>query len=213
MLYAFILGIVVINIIVPYLNEKDKRKVTKLSESVKDLLASLRKSVSNELEPLLITPDLKEKGVKDLKLNIRIFVPKNRTITEIWNKQRSFIMKDHSGLNVRPIDDLTFTVKPPDKAQGLVGQVYKEKRVKYDFDLEANRANTYYKLEPNQLDKTNYCRFAIAAPIFKKNTQDIIALVSFDSEVKISPPITNEWEDVIRTYCKIVHKSHRLLRS
>lgn len=70
-----------------------------------------------------------------------------------------------------------------------------------------------YNLDNNQLDATSYCNFVIAAPIFKGNTEEIIAVITFDSEVKVDQPTNNDWQSIIRDYCKIVHKHHELLKS
>jgi hypothetical protein len=207
----FIVGFVVINLIVPIINEKDKKKVSQLSESLSKMLGEVRKMVSIELEKIFITQQLREVGVDDLKLNIRIFVPKRRTFRELINKELYFQYKNYDNLHVREIDELKLQVKPSSKIQGLVGMSYDKKTVKFDFKLFENQDE--YNLTERQKDIVGYCNFAIAAPIFKKDGQKIIAIVCFDSEVEIPQPAGQKWRDIVKTYCKIIHKNHALITS
>jgi hypothetical protein len=112
---------------------------------------------------------------------------------------------------VRDVDELEFQVHPERSKQGLVGQVYCERKVKYDFDLNSNHSNVSYNLDANQLNKTMYCNLAIAAPIFWKSSNKITAIVTFDSELKIQQPASNDWQDIIVKNCKIIHKCHTLI--
>ena len=122
-------------------------------------------------------------------MNIRIFVPKTRSLAQIWNKQLFFEYRKYDSLHVREIDeDLKFQVLPKESSQGLVGMVYESKSVKFDFQLNTNSEVKNYKLTGRQLDVTRYCKFGIAAPIFKKDTDKIIAVVTFDSEIEIEHP-------------------------
>ncbi len=210
-LVLFILGFAIINLLVPILNERDKKKVSELSESLSKMLGEVRKTVSIELEKIFVTQQLRENGVSDLKLSIRIFVPKPRTIKELINKELYFQYKNYDNLHVREIDELKFQVKPNREIQGLVGRTYDSKTVKFDFKLCENQEE--YNLTERQKDIVGYCNFAIAAPIFKKGSQKIIAIVCFDSEVEVPQPAGQKWRDVVKTYCKIIHKNHALITS
>jgi hypothetical protein len=220
----FCVGLFIINGVVPVINEKDKIKVKNLTDSLEKILGEIRKIASIELEKIFYHKQneqqkfksgvLKPVPIKDLQLNIRIFVPKTRTLAQIWNKQLFFEYRKYDSLHVKEIDeDLKFQVLPKDSSQGLIGRVYESKSVKFDFQLNTNSEAKKYKLSERQLDVTRYCKFGIAAPIFKKDTDKIIAIVTFDSEIEVEHPSGTKWQDIIKTYCKIIHKNHTLLNS
>jgi len=210
-LLLFGISCIISYVIVPYYTERDKSRVQKLSNSVKVLLGSMRKEVSTELEKYFVT-HAGGAPKKDLKLSIRVFLPKRRTIKDLWYGRRYFVLKSYDGLETREIEQLAFQVSPKGKEQGLVGQVYIQKSIKYDFDLYENHSLDFYRLNPNQLETTNYCNFAIAAPIFKGNSQNVVAIITFDSETKVYHTRGKGWEDTIRTYCKIIQKIQKSLK-
>ncbi len=210
-LSLFAITCIISYVIVPYITEGDKKKVQNLSSSVKSLLGSLRKLVSVELEKHFITSQGRAPK-QELKLSIRVFVPKRRTIKDLLKGRKQFKIKPYEGLHAREIEDLAFIVSPKGSEQGLIGQVYEQKAVKYDFDLQTNHNLDFYRLDANQLETTKYCNFAIAAPIFDGNSQNVIAIITFDSETKVLHTSGKDWEDIIRTYCKIIHKIHKSIK-
>ncbi len=215
-LSLFCSGFFVINLIVPILNEKDKKRISDLTDSLEKASGNIRKIVSGELGALF-----KEKGnpivnITDLQLNIRIYVPEKRNLYDrIFNcKSLYFQYVNYDSLHVKDIgDDLRFQVLPKEKAQGLIGKVYDCKSIKYDFQLNENIEKKGYNLTESQKDITGYSKFAIVTPIFKKRTDKIIAIVTLDSEIEVIQPAGQKWRDVIITHCKIIHKNHTLLNS
>lgn len=200
---ALVLGTLIVAIIVPFRNESDKRKAAKIATTLKSLFSVLRKSISDELATHLLNGNN-----EDLKLSIRIFTPQRRGIMDLCKGRRYFVLTNVDGLNIREVEGLMFQVSPCEHSQGLVGQAYCQKSVKYDFEINQNHGNEYYRLEPNQVDKTEYCNFAIAAPIFIGTSKKVKAIVTFDSDVKVATPNNSEWKDVIRKSCMIIHRAH-----
>lgn len=200
---ALVLGTIVALLVVPYRSERDKRKLLKLSNAVKTLLSALRKSVDNELAKSF----LQYQPGHGLKLSIRIFVPNRRSLADLWKGRRYFEITNIEGIYTREVDNLKFQVYPEKDSQGLVGQAYREKSIKYDFELSLNRSNEFYRLQPHQIEKIAYCCFAIAVPIFKATSQKIAAIITFDSEVKVVEPIDGNWTDTIRKASAIIHKT------
>lgn len=209
-LILFFISVTISYTIVPYILEKDKKKVQDLSLSVKTLLGSLRKEVSMELSNSFHLPP--NNGADNLKLNIRVFLPKRRNIKDFLKRRKYFVLKNHNGLHVKDIENLSFRVLPKGTEQGLVGQVFSQKCVKYDFNLAKNHSSKYYRLEEHQLDATSYCNFAIAAPIFKNDTKIVIGIITFDSEIRVRP-YDSKWKNTIRTYNKIIHKIHKTIQN
>jgi hypothetical protein len=212
--FFFIAGTILAVVIVPTIKELDSRRLKGYLESNKTLLESFRKSVSSELARHLLTRQ-QVKDRTDLKLNIRIFLPRKRSSFQPIRNfgKKYFVVKDYPGLNVRSIDKIQFLVFPDNMKQGLVGQVYSEKNVKFDFNVNQNQSTNVYNLTPNQLNVTHYCKFAIAAPIFKPMSEnEIEAIVCFDSEVGVSQPTNDDWQAEIRKSCKIIHQIHKSLK-
>ena len=123
----FFAGAIISYGIVPIITERDKKRVQDLSKSVKILLGTFRKTVSDELAKKLITTVKKRNQIRDIKLNIRIFVPKHKSIKSFFKRERFFKLQSYEGLCVSDIENLKFQVSPKKKGQGLISQVYNEK--------------------------------------------------------------------------------------
>lgn len=199
-------------VVVQYVSEKDKKKIEELSKSLKGVASIFRQAVSNELEKFFLTPELKAKGITDLQLNIRIFLPKRRNFFKRFSEDKFFEINNSDGLYVTDVEDLSFQVCPAQKMQGLVGITYNNRIVNYDFATNENQEQKYPTMDLQQKDVTSYCNFAISAPIFKpKNSTKVIAIVTFDGSTPVSAPEGRKWEEVVRKYCKIIHKNYVLI--
>ena len=93
---------------------------------------------------------------------------------------------------------LEFQVSP--KPTGLVGHCYKEKEIWYDFNLRTNHSDPKYGLNHHQVQITDYCEFAIAAPMFNANNK-IDSIITFDSKVPVNEPADDQWLEYIKKAC------------
>ncbi len=138
-------------------------------------------------------------GIKNIDLDIRIFVPKNTLVKKIkmfFNKNEKieyFIRNIDLLANSGITDNLKFEVYP--NPQGLVGESYNKRSMIYDPDLE-NTNSTSYNLTNYQINKTHDLRFCLCCPIFNSNGE-IISVMSFDSKREIS--INRENETVFKS--------------
>lgn len=188
-------------IIFPIEYERQRRKMKAQSAIILSTISSLRKSVNRDLS-ILFNKD-------DLYLNIRIFLPKSgwrNHIRRIFGGIVFYDMYNFPGLYLKDneVSDLSFQVKPIEKAQGLIGQCCERKDITYDFELKKNHKNPYYNLNDVQIQKTDNCEFAIAAPIFDKKN-NIHLIISYDSTVKVLEPPNRKWVEVIKDANKTIH--------
>ncbi len=199
-IFCYILGLVVINVFVPYSAEKTKSKLKEQDALIGLLLKDLRDSLNDELEHKL--------SVTGLELNIRIFSPKRSFwawVKRMWSGERIFYLNDHPNLCKEQIEKLSFRVHP--NPEGLVGKVFADKYMLYDSLLDDERSKNEYQLKPHHTSATADTKFVIAAPIFKDGSNDKInAIVSFDSKKRVTLPENKDWETAIRDSCKIMHK-------
>ena len=197
---AYLIGLVIINVIVPFSAEKTKKKLTEQDALIGLLLKNLRVNLNEELQHKF--------GVTNLNLNIRIFYPKNSFSLwcgKIFLGKRTFFLNDNTNLCVEPVGRLSFRVNPA--PEGVIGRVFADKCMIYDCTLNDEKSKKEYQLNPHQSNATAGTRFVIAAPIFKDGSTDKIkAIVSFDSKKSVTLPNNNEWEHAIRDSCKIIHK-------
>lgn len=144
------------------------------------------------------------------EFNIRIFVPHKSLLYKflhIFNKNYplSFVIKNHSHLaKCDKTNELSFIVFPADKAQGLVGQTYTNRKIVYDCKLDENN-KTGYNLTEYQQSKTDDLKFSLTCPILNSNNE-IISIVAFDTVNSVNITSQNE-----STICKAVNNFSRLL--
>lgn len=149
-------------------------------------------------------------GKEYCNIDIRIFVPRKTILWRVGhhfkrNMSLHFCIKNIDGLaDAGVTNNLKFQVAPAEKAQGLVGVCYKERKIIYDDNLE-NTNDSEYNLTDYQKSKTNDLKFIIVCPVFKET--EIEAIVAFDCkhEIKI-----NQQEDkfikAILNYTQQLHE-------
>ena len=128
------------------------------------------------------------------RINIRIFVPNYSLKYYLSGKKRlKFAIKNVTELADSGItDNLQFTVLPKDDAEGLVGDCYNYRKMIYDDNLEETNEKRY-GLSEYQKNKTRTLKFSMVCPLFNE-LKDVIAIVAFDSEEKITMPDKNTEE-------------------
>lgn len=194
---CFFFGILATIVLFPIIIEGQKKKLQNQSKMIRKVLKNFRDILNQNLSTFF--------DKNDLYLNVRIFLPQKGLKAFLAKKLKNriyFEIHNFAGLFIEEVDNLTFQVSP--KTQGLVGLCYKETKIIHDFNLKANQGNAIYNLKKSQIQKTDYCQFAIAAPIIK-NDESIDAIITFDSRIKIDDPENEDWEDIIKEACKIIH--------
>lgn len=199
-LICYLVGIAIINIVVPFSTEKTRGQIIEQDCLIGILLKGLRENLNTELEHKFNT--------ENLELNIRIFVPKKSFklwFKKIVFKERVFILKDHPNLCIDSIDTIPFRVSP--NPEGVVGKVFEAKCMMYDSELTSEKSEKHYKLNPHQISLLSDTKFVIAMPIFRDGSKDVItAIVSFDTKKSITLPTNNDWERSVRESCMIIRK-------
>jgi hypothetical protein len=203
--YRFVflgIGVLLSGIVLPIQLEIEKKKHTKLKRNLSKILAHHKNLFVEKLKK-----DLQQ---NNLHLHIRVFEPP-RGFNAWWKKKLAgelfFEVKNYEGFSeVGTTKGLKFKVLPEGTEQGLVGKTFKDKEVYFDFNLKANQNDAEYKLDVFQKSCTNAYEFAITAPIFNPKNE-VIAVVSLDSEEKINKPDeqNNEWKQSIKMYCFFIH--------
>lgn len=126
--------------------------------------------------------------IKNLNMDIRIFVPKVTLKTKMCKiiSPRQFKLKFViRNLDVLArhdtTDELKFEVYP--NPEGLVGQCYTQKIMLNDDNLVQTN-DVAYNLTPSQINKTKDLKFSLVCPIFNSDNE-VISIVAFDSKQDI----------------------------
>lgn len=200
----FFLGLAATLAIFPYIVERYKRHIDYQSDVIKRFLKSLKATITNELEIAFNEPDL--------NLNIRFFFEKRDILSrfiKLFTNKIYFKIYNLDGIFEDEVESLEFRVYP--NPQGLIGKCYNDRRIWYDFFLQDNHTTPVYNLTKSQQQKTEYCEFAVACPIF--NEDDTIDLIiAFDSGKKLKQPINDDWKDKIKEACRIVQLMKKLIK-
>lgn len=199
----FFIGIISTLVIFPIIIEKQRKHIALQAETIKAIYGNLRETINDSLSGYFHKPDL--------YLNIRVFLPKKGFRTfflKLFKKELYFEIHNFDGLFIQKVEKLTFQVPP--HPQGLVGICYKDQKIWHDFNLKDNHKKPEYRLEKSQIQITEYCQFAIAAPMYKANNS-IDAIITFDSKIKVKEPDDKGWEEIIRKGCKTIYYSKSLI--
>lgn len=183
--------------IFPYLYEMQRKKLKYQNDILVKNFKFFRQYLNNALSEQFKTGDL--------YLNIRIFLPKKGILpffSKLFWGRRYFQMHNFAGLYIDDVSNLVFQVAP--KCEGLIGQCYRDKKIWHDFKLSINHSNPMYGLSDSQKQKTEYCKIAIAAPIFN-DKNEIDAIIAFDSKVQVNQPQDDNWINLIKESCVIIH--------
>jgi hypothetical protein len=187
----------------PIIIERQKKRLKFQSKVIKKVIRNFRNVLNQNLSHFF--------NKSDLYLNIRIFLPQKGFKACVAKKIKHricFEIHNFDGLYVDEIDDLTFQVQP--KPQGLVGKCYNDKKLVHDFNLKENQEDPIYDLKKSQIQKTDFCQFAIAVPIIN-NDESIDAIITFDSRIKIDDPSDETWEELIKNACKTIHLCKQII--
>lgn len=138
-------------------------------------------------------------------MNIRVFRPETGFVA--WFRRtfmgiHKFYIISHPNLTSDGLNGLKFTVRP--ESQGIVGRAYNDKKLLFDNELQNNIEEDIYNLTDTQKHKTAGTSFVIASPIITDN-EKIMAIVTFDSQTKVSLPASEEWKSTVRDTCAIIH--------
>lgn len=152
-------------------------------------------------------------GKEYCDINIRIFVPHKSLVWKMVhlfakNYRHQFAIKNIEGLaEAGNTNDLRFTVYPPDKIEGLVGECYTQRNMVYDDNLEKSNSTDYH-LSEYQINKTRDLKFIIACPTFADD-KTIDAVVSFDSKNNIKLTSSNQEKliNMILNYTQQLHEN------
>ena len=150
--------------------------------------------------------------IKHKEINIRIFVPKisflqylkkliNIKLNSHLKVYESFAIKNIEMLAHRDkTEGLSYRVSPKEHAEGLIGECYNTKQ----FVMEDRGSNTFKKrkLTKFQETRTSQLLFNMCYPIIDKNTDDVIAIVAFDSEREVPVDLDkrSSWLNIISNY-------------
>ena len=132
-----------------------------------------------------------EMNVKNIDLNLRIFVPR-KTILNYINKnyKLEYVIRNLNNLAEAGLtNNLKFEVYP--NPQGLVGECFVSKQMIYDTDLKNTNA-TDYKLTKYQIDKTHDLRFILCYPILNTKGK-VVSIISIDSKQEIDVNNDNKY--------------------
>lgn len=127
-------------------------------------------------------------NIKNLNMDIRIFVPKitlKMKIIKIINPSKyklKFTIRNLNALaGIDTTENLAFEVYP--EQEGLVGQCYKNKMMYHDDNLMLTN-DVAYNLSQSQIFKTKDLRFSLVCPILNEDN-DVVSIVAFDSKQDI----------------------------
>ena len=137
----------------------------------------------------------KNLNVKNLNMEIRIFVPRI-TLYTLWMRLRkkkeyklNFVIRNVEALAKKDMtENLMLEVMP--NPVGLVGRCYNEKGMLFDDDLRSTNESKY-NLSAYQKAKTNQLRFSLVCPIFN-NKDEIVSILAFDSQQEIKIDTTEK---------------------
>lgn len=128
-------------------------------------------------------------GVKNLQINIRIFVPRKSIWTAIKRRiglkyELYFKIRNYPFLADKDITEgLELMVYP--NPEGLVGRCYQQHTMQIDNELETTNDFQYNLKEP-QKQKTRNLKFSIVCPIFNSsNSDEVIAIMAYDCNQKV----------------------------
>lgn len=122
----------------------------------------------------------------NIELKVRIFVPQKGIIgyfkKHILNETILKLIHINGISDVFHSKSISFKVNHH-KPEGVVGKAYKEKTSIIDYDL--NTTNTY-SITPEQRLIVDAVQFCAAIPVLNNKNNSIAAVVSFDSDQKVS---------------------------
>ncbi len=151
--------------------------------------------------------------IKNINLNIRIYVPNKSIILKIKNIINYMlnrpIIREFSVKNIGSLADignmykLSFQVEP--QAQGIVGQCYQLKKIICDDNLQLIN-KSQYNLTEYHINKLCDLKLIICAPIFDEKN-NVIAVISFDSKESINMSGNEHiWKHLVINYCEFLHE-------
>jgi hypothetical protein len=186
----------------------------------KDNLSNQRDKAIEYHKKLFLKSLEKDLGTSSSKdLNVRIFLPcrffKYKKVLEklLFGKvklKKYFRIKNIKYLtDSEKTENLRLIVEPKEDSQGLVGKCYNSKKIIFNTDLKNNNDN--YKLDKDQLARTSDLNFCLCFPLFNQN--DVIAIISFDSNQKINNAETKKdiWEKHVTNYSNTLYDNFSYL--